>query len=122
MLLYMVLYVCVYAQLCQTLCDPMDCSPPGSSVHVILQARMLEWVAMPSSRVSSQRWDWTCVSWIAGRFFTSWVTKEYMEYMVLYKYILKRSPGLDKKLNLNPTLFLASFVTFSKLPIIDIVS
>ena len=99
----------------------MDHLPPGSSIHGILQARMLEWVAMPSSRVSSQPWGRTCVSWIAGRFFTNWATREYMEYMVLYKYILKRSPGLDKELSLNPTLFLASFVTFSKLPIIDIV-
>ena len=41
------------AQLCLTLCDTMDCSPPGSSVHGILQARILEWVAMPSSRGSS---------------------------------------------------------------------
>ena len=41
-------------QLCPTLCNPMDCSPPGSSVHGILQARILEWVAMPSSRGSSQ--------------------------------------------------------------------
>ena len=38
------------AQLCPTLCDPMDCSPPGSFIHGILQARILEWVAMPSSR------------------------------------------------------------------------
>ena len=45
------------AQLCQTLCDPMDCSPPGSSVRVIFQARILEWVAMPSSRGSSQPRD-----------------------------------------------------------------
>ena len=37
-------------QLCPTLCDSMDCSPPGSSVHGILQARILEWVALPSSR------------------------------------------------------------------------
>ena len=46
-------HVCVHAhllQLCPTLCDPMDCSLPGSSVHGILQARILEWVAMPSSR------------------------------------------------------------------------
>ena len=42
-----------YAQLCPTLCDPMDCSPPGSSVHGILQARTLELVAMPSSRGAS---------------------------------------------------------------------
>ena len=40
-------------QACLTLCNPMDCSPPDSSVHGILQARMLEWVAMPSSRGSS---------------------------------------------------------------------
>ena len=41
-------------QLCLTLCDPMNWSPPGSSVHGILQAKILEWVAMPSSRESSQ--------------------------------------------------------------------
>ena len=40
-------------QLCLTLCDPMDCSPSGSSVHGILQARILEWVAMPFSKVIS---------------------------------------------------------------------
>ena len=49
----------------------MDCSLPGSSVHGILQARVLEWVAMPSSRVSSQPRDQTQVSCIAGRFFTA---------------------------------------------------
>ena len=61
-------------QLCPTLCNPMDCSPPGSSVHGILQARILEWVVIPSSRASSQPRDSTCVSFIssiAGRFFTS---------------------------------------------------
>ena len=42
--------VVLIAQSCPTLCDPMDCSPPGSSVHGILQARILEWGAMPSSR------------------------------------------------------------------------
>ena len=50
-------YLCVHAkllQLCLTLCDPMDCSLPGSSVHGALQARLLEWVALPSSRGSSQ--------------------------------------------------------------------
>ena len=47
-----ILYACVHAkslQLCLTLCNPMDCSPPGSSLHGILQARILEWTAMPSS-------------------------------------------------------------------------
>ena len=58
------------AQSCPTLCDPMDCSPPGSSIHGILQARILEWVAMPSSKGSSQPRDRTQVSHIAGRFFT----------------------------------------------------
>ena len=59
------------AQPCLTLCNPVDCSPPGSSVHRIFHARMLEWVAMPSSRGSSQPRDQTQVSHIAGRFFTS---------------------------------------------------
>ena len=45
---------CLFAQSCLTLCDPMDCSPPGSSGHGILQQRILEWVAMPSSRGSSE--------------------------------------------------------------------
>ena len=64
------------APLCLTLCDPMDCSPPGSSVHGILQARILEWVAIPFSRVYSQPRDWTQVSCIGGGFFTVWVTRE----------------------------------------------
>ena len=58
------------AQSCPTLCNPKDCSPPGSSVHGILQARILEWVAIPFSRGSSSSRDWTQVSCIAGRFFT----------------------------------------------------
>ena len=60
--------VCVHAkslQSCLTFCVPMDCSLPGSSVQGILQARMLEWVAMPSSRVSSQSRDQTQVSYIS---------------------------------------------------------
>ena len=48
-------------QPCPTLCDPMDCSPTGSSVHGILQARILEWAAIPFSRGSSQSRDWTQV-------------------------------------------------------------
>ena len=54
-----------------TLCDPVDCSPPGSSVHGILQARILEWVAMLFSRGSSRPRDQTGVSCIASRFFTA---------------------------------------------------
>ena len=51
---------CMHAQSWPTLCNPIDCSLPGSSVHGILQARILEWVAMPSSRGSSQPWGQTC--------------------------------------------------------------
>ena len=76
----MCVYVCVcvfvhvHAQLlqsCSTVCDPMDCSPPGSSVHGILQARIPEWVAIPFSRGSSPPRDRTQVSCIAGGFFTT---------------------------------------------------
>ena len=70
------LYVCLVAQLCRTLYDPMDCSPPASFDHGILQARIQEWVAMPFSRGSSQPRDWIQVSIIAGRFFTLWATRE----------------------------------------------
>ena len=57
---------------CLTLCDPTDCSLPGSSVHGIFQARVLEWVAISFSRGSSRPRDWTCVSCIVGRHFTVW--------------------------------------------------
>ena len=66
--------LCLVAQSCPTLCDPMDCSPLGSSVHGILQA-------MSSSRGSSQPRGWTPVSHIAGRFFTIWATREAQEYL-----------------------------------------
>ena len=52
-------------QSCPALCDPMDCSPPGSSIHGILQSRILEWVAMPSSRGSSQPRDRTHISYVS---------------------------------------------------------
>ena len=63
-------------QLCPTLCDPMDCSRPGSSIHRILQARILEWVAIPFSRGSSWPRDGTRVSCIAGRFFNVCITRK----------------------------------------------
>ena len=63
-----------------TLCDPMDCSPPGSSLQGILQTRILEWVAMLSSKLSSWPRDRTHVSLhlpaLAGRFFTTSATRE----------------------------------------------
>ena len=76
--IYKEIYNCIFPMLCfvtqsgSTLHDPIDCSPLGSSVHGILQARILEWVAMLSFRESSQSRNWTQVSRIAGRFFTIW--------------------------------------------------
>ena len=64
------------AQSCLTLCNPMDCSLPGSFVHGILQGRVLEWVAISFSRGAPEASDWTQVSCIAGRFFNVWSTRE----------------------------------------------
>ena len=64
--------ICLVTQSCLTLCSPVDCSPPGSSVCEILQARILGWVAISSSRGSSRPRDQTLISWIAGRFFAPW--------------------------------------------------
>ena len=69
--------VCVrVTQSCLTLCDPMDCSPAGSSVHAILQARIQKLVAISLSRGSFWPKDWTQVSCIAGRFYTIQATRE----------------------------------------------
>ena len=67
--------------------DPMDCSPPGSSVHGILQTRILQWVAIPFSRGSSQPRDRTRVSCMAGRFFTFWATGKSLKKIQKYKNI-----------------------------------
>ena len=64
------------AQSCPTLCEPLDSSLPGSSVHRILQARILEWIAISFSRGSSRSRNWTQVPCIVGRFFTIWATRE----------------------------------------------
>ena len=74
------------AQSCLTLCDPMDCSLPGSSVHGIFQARVLEWVAISFSKGSSQPRDRTRVSRIAGRRFTIWATREDGVWMYVWMY------------------------------------
>ena len=74
--------LCLYSlyslitQSCLTLCNPMDYRLSGSSFHGILQARILEWVAISFSRGSSQPRDRTPVSRIAGRRFTMWATRE----------------------------------------------
>ena len=63
-------------QSCPTLCNPMDCSLPGFSVHGIFQAKILEWGAISFSKRSAQPRDWTPVSHIVGRRFTVWATRE----------------------------------------------
>ena len=62
---------CLLTQSCLILCDPMDCSPPGSSVHGILQARILEWVAISSSRGSSYQGMEPACATLTGGFFTA---------------------------------------------------
>ena len=74
------------AQLCLTLCDPMDCSLSDFSVHGIFQTRLLEWVVMSFSRGSSQPRDQTRVSRIVGRHFTLWATR--LDHMVILFLIL----------------------------------
>ena len=64
-----------------SLCNPMDCSPPGSSVHRILRAKILEWVAILFSRGSSWPRNRSRVSHIEGRFFTLWATREALQYV-----------------------------------------
>ena len=76
LILWILFVLCLVAQWCPTLCELWNVSPPGSYVHEILQARILEWIAMPSSRGFSQPRDWTQVSHITGRFFTIWATRE----------------------------------------------
>ena len=71
--------VCMYvlvAHLCLLLCNHMDCSPSGSSVHGTLQARILEWVSIPFLRGSSQPWDQSLAFHNAGKFFAIWSTRK----------------------------------------------
>ena len=97
-------------QSCPTLCDPMECNPPGSSVHGILQARIMDWIAMPSFRGSSPPRDQTQVSMspaLAGRFFTismTWETPQKLE--IHLKLIPKSSNTPIKILILTRPFFL----------------
>ena len=76
--------VCSVTQSCLTLCDPVEYSPPGFSVHGIFQARILEWVAISFSRGSSWPRDWTRISWVACWLFTIWVTREAYTFYLFY--------------------------------------
>ena len=87
-------------QSCPTLWDPLDCSPPGSSVYGIFQARILEWVAISFSRGSSRPRNQTWVSRIVGRRFTVWATRE----------VQRAEVGLTEMLS----CVLPSYVPYSK--------
>ena len=88
-------------QSCLTLGDPMDCSPPDSSAHEILQARILEWVVIPFSKGSSQLRDGTRTSCIVSRFFTVWATREALHILLLsltrYAGFLLRFPSVKEQ-------------------------
>ena len=82
-------YCCLVAKLWPTLCNPKNCSPSGSSIHGISQARILEWVAISFSKGSSQPRGRTRVSCIAGRFLTGWSsTDAWDQLMPLLKWII----------------------------------
>ena len=115
--------VCVPQSLqsCLTLCSPLGCSPPGPSVHGILQARILEWVAMPSSRGSSQPRDRThisCVSCVVIRFFsaepggkpTTYHISFYSLFSFLPELLLKSSLLASIILTFSNLFFLTSFL------------
>ena len=81
--------ICVYSSLhCIGLCNSMDCNPPGSSVHGLLQTRILEWVAILFSKGSSWPRDWTWVSCIASSFFTVWATREARDFLCVLSLVL----------------------------------
>ena len=88
LLLLLLLYVCVHAQLYPTLCDPMNCNLPGSYVHGVSQARVLKWVVFSPSRISSRPWDRThvsCFSYVGRWILYHWVTWEANIMMMMMK-------------------------------------
>ena len=81
-------------QSCPTLCNPTDCNPPGSSVHGILQARILEWAAISFSRESSQPRDWTSLSCIGRQILYCWTTREAPELVIIWALYLLLPPDI----------------------------
>ena len=84
---------CLVTSSCLIVSDPMDCSPPGSSVHWISQARILEQVAISFSRGSSQPRDGTCLSCLAGGFFTTEPPGKVSGTLLYFQYILPLNDG-----------------------------
>ena len=99
--------LCLVARSCPTLCDPTDCSPPGSSVHGDSPARILEWVAISSPRESSHPRDRTCISWISciGRWILNhWASlvAQMVKNPPALREIWVQSPGSGKILGRSP--------------------
>ena len=106
-LLFLYSVLCLVTQSCLTLCDPMDCSAPGSSVHGDLSGKNTGVGCLPSSRRYSQSRDQTQVSCIVGRFFTSWAIREAQKYhslmfifmsMIHLRYVLYMIQGMGLRL------------------------
>ena len=100
-MLCLVIVVVVSVQSYVTVCNPMDCCPLDSCVHGILQARILEWVAIPFSRESSQPRYRTWVSCIVGRFFTVWATGKSLILCLGFLIVLR---GIGKIMSTLPSL------------------
>ena len=106
---------------CPTLCDPMGYSLPGSSVHGILQARILEWVAIAFSRRSSQPRDWTRVSHIVGRCFSVWATREDQKWVKHMIYVENSSRhGNTRPPSLSPEKPVGRTRSNSCIPVVDL--
>ena len=102
------------SQLCPTLCDPMDCSLPGSFIHRIFQARVLEWAAISFSRGSSRPRDQTRVSRNAGRRFTIWATREAQNQMQRHNpsTLCSRKPLLPRCTRGDETYLVSCLIPF----------
>ena len=115
---YIYIYVKVKVLIAQwvSLCDSKDCRLPDSSIHGILQARIVEWVAIPFSKGSSRPRNLTQVSCIAGRFFTVWATREAI-YVYTYHYIswlgesykIKKQNTIKRFFSSSPSILLLTF-------------
>ena len=103
------MHACSVTQSCLTLCDPRDCSLPGSSIHEISQARILEWIAISISWGSSWPRDWTQVSHLAGRLFTVWAIRESSKEKVCFLWLKRKKvlANLYNSILMNFQLFLS---------------
>ena len=92
-----IMLLLLFAKSCPTLCNSMDCSPPGSSVHAILQARILEWVANSSFRGSSWPRDQTRVSYV------SYTGKMVLYHLCYHSGILQSSSSWNEVISMGPS-------------------